>query len=386
MKYVDEFRDPALAAPVIRDIEALLAKMGRTKERPLKIMEVCGGHTHAIFRFGLEEMVPPGIELVHGPGCPVCVLPTGCVDDAIALAAHPGVILATFGDVMRVPGSKSSLLEAKAKGADVRVVYAPTDALQIARENPDRQVVFLAIGFETTAPSTAFTVLEADREGVPNFTILCHHITVVPPIRALLDAPRMDLDGFLGPGHVSVVIGLSPYAPIAEQYRKPLVVAGFEPLDILQALHMVIAQIASGRAEIENQYRRLVNPDGNRVAWGAVMEVFAPTADREWRGIGVIPASGLDLRDRYARFDALRRFTVPGKRVGDHKACQCGEVLQGVLKPWECKVFGTACTPETPIGACMVSGEGACAAYFNYGRLTTARRLPIAPAAEAARG
>lgn len=378
MKYVDEFRDPRLAAPLVRDLAALLARAGRTADNPLKIMEVCGGHTHAIFRFGIEEMVPPGVELVHGPGCPVCVLPTGCIDDAIALAETPGVLLTTYGDVMRVPGSKRSLLETKARGADVRIVYSPSDALAIARENPSKQVVFLAIGFETTAPPTALTMLEAERDRLENFSILCHHITVVPALRALLDAPRIELDGFIGPGHVSVIIGLSPYDVIANHYKKPLVVAGFEPLDILQALHMVVKQITDGRAEIENQYARLVSPRGNPVAWGAVMEVFEETADREWRGLGVIPRSGLALRERFARFDALRRFQVPGERVADHAACQCGEVLQGVIKPWECKVFGTACTPATPIGACMVSGEGACAAYFNHGRLTTARKLPLA--------
>ncbi|MGK4000584.1 hydrogenase formation protein HypD [Sorangium sp. So ce1024] len=374
MRYVDEFRDPALAAPIVRDIAALLARLDRREDRPLKIMEVCGGHTHAIFRFGIGEMIPPGVELVHGPGCPVCVLPTGCIDDAIAVAETPGVILATFGDVMRVPGSRKSLLDARAQGADVRVVYAPTDALQIAREAPDREVVFLAIGFETTAPSTALTLLEAEREGARNFSILCHHVTVVPALRALLDAPRAELDGFIGPGHVSVVIGLEPYGVIARHYRKPLVVAGFEPLDVLAALRMVVQQIAEGRAAVENQYRRLVAPQGNLVARGAMMEVFAEAADREWRGLGTIPRSGLVLRGRFARFDALGRFAVPGARVGDHKACQCGEVLKGALKPWECKAFGAACTPETPIGACMVSSEGACAAYFNYGRRTAARR------------
>jgi hydrogenase expression/formation protein HypD len=306
------------------------------------------------------------------------VLPTGCIDDAIALAETPGVVLATYGDVMRVPGSTKSLLQTKAQGADVRVVYSPLDALAIARRTPEKQVVFLAIGFETTAPPTALTLLLADREGTPNFSILCHHITVVPALRALLDAPRTVLDGFIGPGHVSVVIGLGPYEPIAKEYGKPLVVAGFEPLDILSALRMVVKQIVEGRAEIENQYARLVSPRGNTVAWGAVREVFEETADRAWRGLGVIPRSGLALRPRFARFDALSRFRVPGERVGDHEACQCGEVLQGVIKPWECKVFGTACTPSSPIGACMVSGEGACAAYFNYGRLTTARRLPLA--------
>lgn len=383
MRFVDEFRDPALAAPLVRDLNELAARASAAKGRPLKIMEVCGGHTHAIFRFGLEAMLPDSVELVHGPGCPVCVLPTGCVDDAIAIAESPGVVLATFGDVMRVPGSTKSLLRAKAEGADVRVVYSPMDALAIARESPDRQVVFFAIGFETTAPSTALTVLEAARDGIENFSILCHHITVVPALRALLDAPRTEIDGFLGPGHVSVVIGLAPYAPVAEIYRKPLVVAGFEPLDVLAALRMVVAQVADGRAEIENQYARLVGPRGNPIAWSTVERVFAVTASREWRGLGEIPASGLELRDEHKRFDALLRFQVPGRRVGDHKACQCGEVLQGVTKPWECKVFGTACTPETPLGACMVSSEGACAAVFNYGRPSRARRLPIA---EGARG
>lgn len=378
MRFVDEFRDPGLAGPVVRDLRDMLSRAGRTAQNPIKVMEVCGGHTHAIFRFGIEEMVPPGIELVHGPGCPVCVLPTGCIDDAIALAEGPGVIFATYGDVMRVPGSKKSLLEAKAQGADVRVVYSPMDALAIARECPNKQVVFLAIGFETTAPPTALTLLAAEREQIGNFSILCHHITVVPALRALLDSPRMVLDGFIGPGHVSVVIGKEPYQVIAREYGKPLVIAGFEPLDVLAALRMVVKQVVEGRAEVENQYARLVSPRGNTVAWGAVMTVFEETADREWRGLGSIPKSGLALRERFQRFDALGRFQVPGKRAPDHQACQCGEVLQGVIKPWECKVFGTACTPETPIGACMVSGEGACAAYFNYGRLTTARRLPLA--------
>ncbi len=385
MKLVDEFRDPALAGPIVREIGTLLERMGRGAENPLAIMEVCGGHTHTIFRFGLEEMLPPGIELVHGPGCPVCVLPMGCIDDAIAIAERPGVILATFGDVVRVPGSVKSLLQAKAEGADVRVVYAPTDALRIAVENPGREVVFVAIGFETTSPSTALTLLEAERLGVKNFTVLCHHIVVVPAILALLDsappegdaAARRTLDGFLGPGHVSMVIGLAPYDVIARGRGKPFVVAGFEPLDVLQALHLVVKQIAEGRSEVENQYKRVVREEGNPVAWGAVMRVFSVTADREWRGLGVIPRSGLALRDEYAHFDALRRFPVPGEKVADPKVCQCGEVLRGALKPWECKVFGTACTPETPIGACMVSGEGACAAYFNFGRLTTARRLPL---------
>lgn len=376
MRYVDEFRDPALAAPLVSEIAASVARVGRGADRPLKIMEVCGGHTHAIYRFGIEELVPPGVELVHGPGCPVCVLPAGCIDDAIAVARAPGVILATFGDVMRVPGSRESLLAARARGADVRVVYSPSDALKIAQDNPDKQIVFLAIGFETTAPSTALTLLEAERRGTPNFSIVCHHILVVPALTALLDAPGTELDGFIGPGHVSMVIGLAPYDVIAARYRKPLVVAGFEPLDVLQALAMVLRQIAEGRAAIENQYARVVSARGNPIAWRAVMEVFAPTADREWRGLGAIPRSGLALRGRFARFDALARFEVPGDRPGDHRACQCGEVLRGAIKPTQCKVFGAACTPETPLGACMVSSEGACAAYFQFARPGALHRSP----------
>lgn len=371
MKFVDEFRDPVAAKKMIATIEAQLDHLGR----PVRLMEVCGGHTHAIFKFGLEDMLPDAIDLVHGPGCPVCVLPVGRVDDAVAIAENPEVIFATFGDAIRVPGSKRSLAQAKAMGADIRTVYSPTDALQLARDNPDREVVFFALGFETTTPSTALTVLEAEAEGIDNFSVFSNHITIVPTIKAILDSPDQRIDGFVGPGHVSMVIGLAPYRFIAERYQRPLVVAGFEPLDVLQSISMLLAQMLEGRAEVENQYTRLVRPNGNRPALTALTQVFELRPFFEWRGLGSIDHSGLRLTERYAKFDAEKRFAVPALSVADPKACQCGEVLKGVLKPWQCKVFGTACTPQNPIGACMVSSEGACAAYYNYGRLSTARHL-----------
>ena len=375
MKYVDEFRDPTAAKPIMQGILRLVEKTGRTAEDPIKIMEVCGGHTHAIFKFGLEQMLPDTIELVHGPGCPVCVLPVGRVDDALALATEPGVIFTTFGDAMRVPGSKVSLLEAKARGADVRTVYSPTDALALARKNPDHRVVFFGLGFETTVPSTALTVLEADAEGIDNFFVFSNHITIVPTIKAILDSPDLQLDGFIGPGHVTMVIGTAPYHFVCEDYRKPFVVSGFEPLDVLQSTHMLLEQMVEGRCEVENQYRRLVSNQGNPVALRAITEVFELRPFFEWRGLGSIDHSGLKLKARYARFDAEAHFSIPGASIADPKACQCGEVLKGAIKPWQCKVFGTSCTPETPIGSCMVSSEGACAAYYNYGRLHTAARL-----------
>jgi hydrogenase expression/formation protein HypD len=333
-------------------------------------MEVCGGHTHSIFRYGLEQLLPSDIEFVHGPGCPVCVLPMGRVDDCVALASRRDVIFTTFGDAMRVPGSRGSLLQAKAEGADVRMVYSPLDALQVARRNPQRKVIFFALGFETTMPSTALTVLQAERDGVENFSLFCNHITIIPTVKAILDSPELTLDGFLGPGHVSMVIGTAPYDFIARHYRKPLVVAGFEPVDILHSIWMLLKQIAEGRCEVENQYRRVVPPAGNAAALAAVNEVFELREFFEWRGLGSIDYSGVRIRDRYARFDAERRFEVPNIRVADPKACQCGEVLKGVIKPWQCKLFGGACTPETPLGALMVSSEGACAAYHQYGRPT----------------
>jgi hydrogenase expression/formation protein HypD len=364
MKYVDEFRDPQQARRIISLIEESIKAIAR----PVRIMEVCGGHTHSIFRYGIENLLPEPLELVHGPGCPVCVLPMGRVDDCVALAAQPGVIFATFGDAMRVPGSRKSLLQARAEGADVRMVYSPMDALALARDNPGREVVFFALGFETTMPSTALTVLQAEADGIGNFSVLCNHITIVPTIKAILDSPDQQLDGFLGPGHVSMVIGTAPYEFIARHYRKPLVVAGFEPLDVLQSLWMVLAQLSEGRCEIENQYARVAAAGGNAAALQALAQVYELREFFEWRGLGSIDHSGVRLRSRYARFDAEKKFALPNVRIADPKACQCGEVLKGVIKPRQCKLFGTACTPQTPVGALMVSSEGACAAYYQYGR------------------
>jgi hydrogenase expression/formation protein HypD len=367
MKYLHEFRDPAKAQALLKQIEKVTRQLAPT--RPIKIMEICGGHTHAIFKSGLESLLPEEIELVHGPGCPVCIMPRGKLDEAIAIAQNPDVILTTFGDAMRVPGSKQNLLQAKALGSDIRLVYSPLDSLKIAQANPDKAIVFFGIGFETTAPSTALTVLQAEKEGIKNFSLFCNHVRVVPAMEALLENPDLQLDGFVGPGHVSMVIGTEPYEIIAKKYHKPLVVAGFEPLDVLQALWMVLQQLAEERCEIENQYTRLVQNSGNAIALQAMNQVFEVREQFEWRGLGDIPQSGLKMRPEYADFDAEVKFPVSYQAVADHKACQCGEILKGVLKPWQCKVFGTACTPENPIGACMVSSEGACAAYYKYGRL-----------------
>ena len=363
MRFVDEYRDPAAARALVARITRLAG------EDSFKFMEVCGGHTHTIYRHGIENLLPASVELVHGPGCPVCVIPMGRVDDAIAVARKPGVIFTSFGDMMRVPGSSGNLLRAKADGADVRFVYSPLDALQIAVANPDRDVVFFAVGFETTAPSTALTLLQARERDVANFSVFSNHVTIVPPIKAILESPDLRLDGFLGPGHVSTVVGQRPYRFVPDQYGKPLVTAGFEPLDILQTIAMLLAQIREGRCEVENQYSRVVREEGNPKALAVLAEVFELRPHFEWRGLGFISQSALKLRDEFARFDAELRYEIPGVRVADPKACQCGEVLKGVIKPWECKVFGTACTPETPIGTCMVSSEGACAAYYNFGRM-----------------
>ncbi|MDP8960693.1 MAG: hydrogenase formation protein HypD [Actinomycetota bacterium] len=363
MRFVDEYRDPAAARALVREIRELAG------EGHFKFMEVCGGHTHTIYRHGIEQLLPDSVELVHGPGCPVCVIPMGRVDDAITVAEAPGVIFTTFGDMMRVPGGNGSLLEAKARGADVRMVYSPLDALAIARDNPQREVVFFAVGFETTAPSTAVTVLRARAADITNFSVFCNHVTIVPPLKAILESPDLRLDGFIGPGHVSTVIGNRPYRFVPRDYRLPLVTTGFEPLDILQSVAMLLHQIRDGRCEIENQYTRVVRDEGNPRALQILGEVFALRPHFEWRGLGFISQSALKLNDDFAAWDAELRFAVPGVRVADPKSCQCGEVLKGVIKPWECKVFGTACTPETPIGTCMVSSEGACAAYYNFGRL-----------------
>jgi hydrogenase expression/formation protein HypD len=367
MKYVDEFRDRARAQALTVEIARVLDRIALAKRRSLKLMEVCGGHTHTIFRYGIEGLLPPALELVHGPGCPVCVLPMGRVDDCIAIARHPGVIFTTFGDAMRVPGSRQSLLQAKAEGLDIRMVYSPMDALALAHARPDREVVFFGLGFETTMPSTALTILAAASDGVRNFSVFSNHITIVPTLKAILDSPGLELDGFLGPGHVSTVIGTAPFQFVAAHYRRPLVVAGFEPLDVLQAIWMVLLQIEEGRAEVENQYARAVTSAGNRQALEAIAAVYELRPFCEWRGLGSIDHSGVRVRPAYAAFDAEAKFAVPNAHIADPKACQCGEVLKGVLRPHECKVFGTACTPETPLGALMVSTEGACAASYQYG-------------------
>ena len=375
MRFVDEYRSGDVAARLAERIAALVEP-----GRHYKVMEVCGGHTHAIYKHGVEDLLPDEIELVHGPGCPVCVIPMGRQDDAIAIAERPEVIFTTFGDMMRVPASKGSLLDAKARGADVRMVYLPLDALKLARQNPEREVVFFAIGFETTTPSTALTLLRARAEGVRNFFVFANHVTIIPAIRAILDSPDLRLAGFIGPGHVSTVIGTLPYRFIARDYGRPVVVSGFEPLDVLQGVYMVLRQLRDGRSEVENQYTRVVREEGNPLALKAIAQTMELRTTFEWRGLGFISQSALKLRPDFADFDAELRYELPGVRVADPKACQCGEVLKGVIKPWECKVFGTACTPDHPIGTCMVSSEGACAAYYNYGRYAGRRRREAAPA------
>jgi hydrogenase expression/formation protein HypD len=360
VKFVDEYRDGRLARKLSTEIAALATE-------PVRIMEVCGGHTHAIAKHGLEDLLPPEVEYLHGPGCPVCVIPMGRVDDAIALAEQ-GLTLATFGDLMRVPGRRGSLLEAKAKGADVRMVYSPLDALDLARAEPEREIVFFAIGFETTAPATAVTLLRAQEHDVRNFAVFCNHVTIVPPLRAILDTPGTRIDAFIAPGHVSTVIGTEPYRFIPEEYDKQVVVAAFEPLDLLVSTAMILRQRIEGRCEVENQYTRVVRPEGNPHALAVIDATMELRETFEWRGLGWIPDSALRIRPEFAQWDAEDRFDVPGERVPDRKACQCGQVLVGAIKPHECKVFGTACTPERPLGTCMVSAEGACAAYYAYGR------------------
>ncbi|MDQ3082605.1 MAG: hydrogenase formation protein HypD [Gemmatimonadota bacterium] len=367
MRYVDEFRDSKLIRQAAEEIRRLA-----DPARDYRLMEVCGGHTHAIYRFALKDVLPDNIELVHGPGCPVCVLPMGRVDDGLSIASDPKVILATFGDMMRVPGRNGTPLEHKARGADIRMVYSPLDALNLAEKNPDREIVFFAIGFETTAPSTALTLMRARALGIRNFSVFCNHVTIIPAIRAILDSPDMRIEAFIGPGHVSTVIGCRPYEFICRDYKRPLVTSGFEPLDVLQSIVMILRQLEAGTAFVENQYARVVPWEGNLPALRAMAEVFELRPYFEWRGLGFISQSALKLRDSYADWDAESRFHIPGVRVTDPKAAQCGEVLKGVLKPHQCKLFGRECTPEKPVGALMVSSEGACAAYYNYALRTTA--------------
>jgi hydrogenase expression/formation protein HypD len=361
MKFVDEFRDPGVIGKACDEIRRLA-----DPNRHYRFMEVCGGHTHAIYRFGLKDLLPSNIELVHGPGCPVCVLPMGRIDDGLSMAKDPDVIFTAFGDMMRVPGTQGSPLEHKARGMDVRIVYSPTDALKLAQKNPGKHVMFFAIGFETTAPSTALILMRAKALGLRNFSVFCNHVTIIPAIRAILDSPDMRIDAFIGPGHVSTVIGCRPYDWIARNEGKPIVVAGFEPADVLQSIVMLLEQLNKGEAKVENQYKRVVPWEGNHAALRAMGEVFELRPYFEWRGMGFISQSALKIRSSFAEWDAESRFQIPGVRVTDPKAAQCGEVLKGVLKPSQCKLFAKECTPERPVGALMVSSEGSCAAYFNY--------------------
>ncbi|HMX16128.1 MAG TPA: hydrogenase formation protein HypD [Rhodocyclaceae bacterium] len=370
MKFVDEFRDGGLA----RGLASAIAREAHA-ERRYSFMEFCGGHTHAISRYGVSDLLPANIRLVHGPGCPVCVLPVGRIDMAIRLALEHGVILCTYGDTLRVPASDGlSLMKAKARGGDIRMVYSTADALKVARENPDRQVVFLAIGFETTTPPTAVVLKQARTEALANFSVLCCHVLTPSAIVTILESPEVrqwgtvPLDGFIGPAHVSTIIGSRPYENFAEEYRKPVVIAGFEPLDVMQAVLMLVRQVNDGRAEVENEFTRAVTREGNRKAQDLVAEVFELRREFEWRGLNVVPYSALRIRKEYAQWDAEQRFPVGYRSVPDHKACDCGAILRGVKEPRDCKVFGTVCTPENPIGSCMVSSEGACAAYYTYGR------------------
>ena len=373
MKYIEEFRDGGLA----RNLAATLKQEARP-DRRYAFMEFCGGHTHAIARYGITDLLPSNVKMIHGPGCPVCVLPIGRVDMAIHLALEHGVILCTYGDVLRVPASEGlSLLRAKARGGDIRMVYAVTDALRIAVENPGREVVFLAIGFETTTPPTAVAIKQAAASGLANFSVLCCHVLTPAAIASILESPEVrewgtvPLDGFVGPAHVSTVIGSRPYEFFAEEYRKPVVIAGFEPLDVLQAILMLVRQVNEGRAEVENEFTRAVTRDGNLKAQALVAEIFELRRSFEWRGLGTVPFSALRIREGFAGFDAERRFPVAYLPVEDHKACECGAILRGVKTPAECKLFGTVCTPENPIGSCMVSSEGACAAHYTFGRYRT---------------
>ncbi len=370
MKYVDEFRDGDRARGLADAIRAQARP-----QRHYRLMEFCGGHTHAVFRYGIPDLLPDNIELVHGPGCPVCVLPTGRLDMAMRLVLeHPQIILASYGDMLRVPGSdRRSLLQAKADGADVRMVYSVSDALELARSNPDRQVVFFGIGFETTTPPTALGILEAQRSELNNFSVFCNHVLTPAAMEAILNVdPEADesvaIDGIIGPSHVSVIIGSEPYRFCARQYRKPVVIAGFEPLDVLQSILMLLCQINEGRAQIENQYTRAVTADGNRKAQAVVAEVFELRPSFEWRGLGEIPASALCIRDAFSAYDAEKRFNMQYRPAAGTKGCECPAVLRGAKKPSDCKLFATSCTPESPLGSCMVSDEGACAAYFTYGR------------------
>ncbi len=368
MKYLTEFRDNALVQKLLAEIRALTT-------RRWALMEVCGGQTHSIIRNGIDQLLPPEIELIHGPGCPVCVTPLETIDKALAIAAQPGVIFCSFGDMLRVPGSEKDLFRVKSDGGDVRIVYSPLDALKIARENPDRQVVFFAIGFETTAPANAQAVFLARKQGVRNFSMLVSHVLVPPAIEAIMSAADNRVQAFLAAGHVCSVMGFWQYEPLAARYHVPIVVTGFEPLDVLLGVKLAVQQLESGRAEVENAYARAVQREGNRPAQQLMADVFE-VCDRTWRGIGTIPQSGWRLSEAYREFDAAVRFSVEHVRTQESPLCRSGEVLRGLIKPTECAAFGTQCTPHKPLGATMVSSEGACAAYYHYGRFISVESIP----------
>jgi hydrogenase expression/formation protein HypD len=380
MKYIDEFRDGEVA----KQIGAQIAAEVRA-DRRYHFMEFCGGHTHAISRYGVTDLLPPNVKMIHGPGCPVCVLPIGRVDLAIRLALEHKITLATYGDVLRVPASDGlSLLKAKARGGDIAMIYSPADALEMARKNPAREVVFFAIGFETTTPPTALVLKQAAAEGIKNFSVVCNHVLTPAAIGNILESPEVrelgtvPLDGFIGPAHVSTVIGSQPYEFFAEEYRKPVVIAGFEPLDVMQAILMLVRQVNEGRCEVENEFTRAVTREGNLKAQNLVSEVFELRRAFEWRGLGDVPYSALAIRDSFAAWDAEKKFGLETRKVADNKACECGAILRGVKHPRDCKIFGTVCTPENPVGSCMVSSEGACAAHYSYGRY---KEIPIRVAA-----
>lgn len=365
MKFQEEFRDPELARKLFDEIASITT-------RPWAIMEVCGGQTHSIIRNGIDQLLPDKIELIHGPGCPVCVTPLELIDKALAIAAKPNVIFCSFGDMLRVPGSEKDLFRIKSEGGDIRTVYSPLDALRFARENPDKEVVFFGVGFETTAPANAMTVFQAKQQKVTNFSMLVSHVLVPPAIAAIMESPTNRVQGFLAAGHVCSVMGFSEYPPLAEKYNVPIVVTGFEPLDVLDGIRRVVVQLENGTHEVENAYKRVVNMEGSTAAQSMLADVFTVT-DRAWRGIGTIPLSGWSLDEKYREFDAEHKFEVTGIKTQESPLCRSGEVLQGNIKPHQCPAFGKECTPRKPLGATMVSSEGACAAYYNYGRFAAAK-------------
>ena len=379
MKYIDEFRDGDVAQKIAARIRAEVLP-----GRQYSFMEFCGGHTHAISRYGVQELLPPNVRMIHGPGCPVCVLPIGRIDHAISLALERNAIVCTYGDTMRVPASDGlSLIKAKARGGDIRMVYSAADALKTAIDNPGREVVFFAIGFETTTPPSALVIRDAAARNIDNFSVLCCHVLTPSAITHILESPEVrdygtvPIDGFIGPAHVSIVIGSGPYEHFAEEYRKPVVIAGFEPLDVIQAILMLVRQVNEGRAEVENEFTRAVTTDGNLTAQAIVSDVFELRTTFEWRGLGEVPYSALRIRPAYAKYDAEKKFGLAYKPVADNKACECGAILRGVKRPTDCKLFGTVCTPENPMGSCMVSSEGACAAHYSYGRF---KDIPVVTA------